>query len=444
MGRENIRTRRRSSGATRPEPTRAPASSRAMGAYGRRTQRRLNLKERVLIVKKRQSVFNAWQTALLTALLGCVLVAWSVADVRDASFAANADPQDPRTVFAAEDDRAFVATFVGDIMLGRDTSFVAGQLGYDVLFQKTSLLWTDADYVFGNLECTLLDDESAYDEADKEEHFWSSDEAASALANAGFTILQVANNHTVDYGPEGLLHTLEALEKSGIDVVGAGKDLAAAQKPVEDSYGPLVVKTFAASDIVPARSDAGKRSAGILSFDTGDVYQAIADARDGADLIVVGAHWGFDYARDFSADQQSMAHSLIDAGADIVVGTHAHTLEPIELYNGGIIFYGLGNFVSDDAWVRARDSVVVRYTVDGGGASSFEISPLRIVSGIPQPTDDAISIERDWAVLTRALDEADYRIESGTLTIPFKTIDVSEDPFVGDLQENEEGTTCNG
>ena len=111
-----------------------------------------------------------------------------------------------------------------------------------------------------------------------------------------------------------------------------------------------------------------------------------------------------------------------------MVGTHSRALEPIELYNGGIIFYGLGNFVADDAQARGRDSVVVRFTVGEDGASSFEVSPLRIVSGIPRPTDDPISIERDWSMLTRALEEKDYRIESGKLSIPFKTIGVPKEP----------------
>lgn len=405
-----------------------PAGPTAAGACGRQAPRKLGLKEKALVLKKRHSEFSAWKTMLLAAVLGFALAVWGAEDARDISSGAGADGPDRLDAAATGGDRAFVAAFVGDVMRGRGAPCVAGRYGYDALFRKASPLWADADYVLGNLECTLIDDESAYERARKGEHFRCSDEAASALADAGFTVLQTANDHTVDYGSAGLLHTIEVLKGNGIDAVGAGENLAAARKPVERSYGSLTVKTFAASDIVPERTAAGERSAGILPLDGGGVCRAVADARDGADLIVVGAHWGLDYARDFSAEQQRMARSLIDAGADIVVGTHSRALEPIELYNGGIIFYGLGNFVADDAQARGRDSVVVRFTVGEDGASSFEVSPLRIVSGIPRPTDDPISIERDWSMLTRALEEKDYRIESGKLSIPFKTIGVPKEP----------------
>ena len=403
-----------------------------------RESRHLKLKEKIQIVKKRQSVFNAWQVGIMAVLLAGALVMWSAADARDVSFASNTALAKDETVFSTEDDRAFVATFVGDLMLGRDTTSVAQRYGYSALFDKTEALWADADYVFGNLECTLLAEGGTYTEAVKEEHFWAPDEAADALADAGFTIIQAANNHTVDYGSKGLKHTLRMLKESSIATVGAGANLTEAQAPAVDTYGSLTVKTFAVSDIVPEGSNARKNAAGILTFDTGDIYQAIADARADADLIVVGAHWGLGYTRTFTDDQQSMAHSLIDAGADVVIGTHTHTLAPIELYNGGIIFYGLGNFVSDDAWVRARDSVIVRLVVQDDGAVSFECHPLRIESGIPRPTSDAASIARDWAVLTRSLDAGSYEIESNVLSIPFKTLDIVEQATFVDVSESRE------
>lgn len=401
----------------------AAAAQRSQRFDAKRT---LTLKERVLIWKKKQSVFHMGRVAALAVFLAGVLVIGAVADSSTLLADARVPEENPQTVFN-DHPSAFSAAFVGDLALGRDIGTFADRHGYEALFTRTKSLWSGADYVFGNLECTLVDDESLYEEADKDEIFPASDAAAAALSQSGFTVLQLANNHTVDYGREGLLHTIDALSSAGIDSVGAGSNVNEAQTPVEQTYGALKVKTLAVSDIVADHSDAGKKSAGVLSFDTGDVFQAVSEAREDADIVVVGAHWGLEYTRTCTEDQRSLAHSLVDAGADIVIGTHAHTLEPIELYNGGIIFYGLGNFVSDDAWARARDSVIVRFDVAADGSSQFEVIPLRIQSGVPARTSDPVSMARDWAVLTKLLEDGSYMMEGSTMRIPFKTFDMTQE-----------------
>lgn len=409
-------------------PERAPRPDAAAQTAGAQTDdssedaRRLSLKERMLVVKRRQVEGNARIALVLTVVIAAVLAGWGFVEAKSMPEQVKYAAQDPRAAFDSEDD-VFSAAFVGDVMLGRDIAPKAQRFGYDALFSRTKWLWEDADYVFGNLECTLVGNIDNYTEAEKEEHIYASDEAAPALASAGFTIMQLANNHTVDYGAKGVLHTLKSLDEAGIAAVGAGRGVEAAQTPVESAFGGFSVKTFAVSDVVPPDAEAGKKSTGILTFDNSDIYQTLSDARGTADLIVVGAHWGVEYARESSEAQRSQARSLIDAGADIVIGSHSHVLEPIELYHGGIIFYGLGNFVGDDAWSRGRDSVVVRYTVKDDGTSAFTVRPLRISGGVPEPTDSSLFQARAFATLTRMLAQADYAIEGGVMTIPFKTFD---------------------
>ncbi len=383
-------------------------------------ERKLTLKERMLIAKKRQVAYNGRITFVSIIVIVAVLVGWGFVEAVSMPEQVKYAAQDPRAAFDSEEE-VFSAAFVGDVMLGRDIAPKAERFGYESLFSRTKWLWNDADYVFGNLECTLVGNIDNYTEAEKEEHIYASDDAAGALADAGFTVMQVANNHTVDYGVKGVLHTLKALDEAGVSAVGAGKGVEAAQAPVENQFGGFTVKTFAVSDVVPQDAEAGKKTTGILTFDNSDIYQVIADARPTADLIVVGVHWGYEYARTTAEEQQSQARSLIDAGADIVIGSHSHVIEPVELYQEGIIFYGLGNFVADDAWSRGRDSVVVRYTVQDDGSSSFKVYPLRIDGGVPKPTTNALFEARTFSTLTRMLEEGEWSISEGVMTIPFKT-----------------------
>ena len=278
--------------------------------------------------------------------------------------------------------------------------------------------------MFGNLECALLDQDDTYSEAKgRSEYYSAPDTVSGSLAQAGFTVLQLANNHTTDYGKKGLRNTLYALASSGISPLGAGENLAEAQTPmVTTAENGLVIKTISVSDVIARRSSAGTDSAGISTTNADNFTQAVYDAASTSDLLIVTIHWGEEDSRHPTEDQRELAHELIDAGADIIIGSHANVVEPIERYRDGIIFYDLGNFVSDASWTRNRDGALVRFDVSEDGSSRFTVYPLHITACTPTFTSGGLSSMRTLKSLTSLLGPGDYTVSDGVLTIPFREI----------------------
>lgn len=126
----------------------------------------------------------------------------------------------------SRDDSELTATFVGDIMFGRHVEDVTERYGVTYPFEKVKPFFDNADYVSGNFENPiLLQDEDNYEQIDKRIHLHTGEEAAQALAEMNFTMLNLANNHMMDYGAEGLTDTISALDSAGLAHVGAGENV---------------------------------------------------------------------------------------------------------------------------------------------------------------------------------------------------------------------------
>jgi poly-gamma-glutamate capsule biosynthesis protein CapA/YwtB (metallophosphatase superfamily) len=195
---------------------------------------------------------------------------------------------------------------------------------------------------------------------------------AVALREAGIDVVSVAGNHCLDFGYEALTDTLQHLADAGIAACGAGKDLSAALEPAWCQAGPHRVAVIAACSILPEgyAAEAGKPGCApmraftvyqpiepdqpgtpprTLSFPHGQDLDALVArvraARTLADCVLVSLHWGIHMVPYALADYQSIvAHALIDAGADAILGHHPHLLKGVELYRERPIFYSLGNF----------------------------------------------------------------------------------------------------
>ena len=146
-------------------------------------------------------------------------------------------------------------------------------------------------------------------------------------------------------------------------------------------------------------------------------YQAVRDAKANADIVIVNIHWGVEYALNQTEQQQQLARNLINFGADIVIGSHPHVLQPVEKYKDGIIFYSMGNFVFDQGWSRTKDSMVLNYFVDKDGNLSFEMIPVRIKDGYPTVTNNKFFVNRTFNTLTKGLKDSDYEVKSDTLLL---------------------------
>jgi poly-gamma-glutamate synthesis protein (capsule biosynthesis protein) len=231
---------------------------------------------------------------------------------------------------------------------------------------------------FGNLETPLTTRGARAEKAAT--HRAHPDRVADVLA-FGFDVVTLANNHMLDYGPAGLAQTLEVLAAANVDAVGAGRNCSDALRAVvrptphgavafvglcaalppgfaatEDRPGVAGVRVRQSVAIDPALQ---AEQPGGAPFVHTESYQADVEAacaairavRKDARLVVVALHWGIPHgfaARSYgilAEYQRPLAHALVDAGADLIVGHHPHVVHPIERYRGALIAYSLGNYV---------------------------------------------------------------------------------------------------
>jgi hypothetical protein len=170
------------------------------------------------------------------------------------------------------------------------------------------------------------------------------------LADAGLDWVGIANNHIRDAGGNGILQTIANLKTYGIAAGGAGRNLAAARKPSIIEAGGVRV-AFLAFDTIAKAYGASATRAGSAQMSPAAVRAGVKAARKaGAQVVIVFPHWGTEYDPTPFTGQQKLARAAIDAGADLVIGNHAHWAGAMEVYEGKPIWYALGNFVFDQTW----------------------------------------------------------------------------------------------
>ena len=186
------------------------------------------------------------------------------------------------------------------------------------------------------------------------------------LADAGIDWVGLANNHIRDAGGNGILQTIANLKTYGIVSSGAGKNLAAARKPaILEARGVKVA--FLAYDTINRSYGASAIRAGSAQMSPAAMRKDVAAARKaGAEVVIVFPHWGSEYDPTPFAGQQNLARAAIDAGADMVIGNHAHWAGAVEVYEGKPIWYALGNFVFDQTWsIPTMEGITLELTFHG-------------------------------------------------------------------------------
>lgn len=278
---------------------------------------------------------------------------------------------------AGADDEVRVSA-VGDIMLDGTARPVLQEHGYDYPFENMRPLFKDSQVVIGNLEGPLTIRGEA--EQDKTYTFRSPpDKVSVALKNAGFNVVTLANNHTLDFGPEGLAQTLEALDRIGIQHVGAGADLAAARRAafVIAANGQRIA-LLGYSVTLPETFYAGHDKAGTAFAHEAQVRADVTAARQQADIVIVSFHWGQEGKTELREYQTHLGHVAIDAGAQAVLGHHPHILQAIEHYKDGVILYSLGNFTFGSYSKTAARSAVAQITFRHGRLASLRMIPIMV------------------------------------------------------------------
>jgi len=266
---------------------------------------------------------------------------------------------------------------VGDIMLDGTARPVLGENGYDHPFRQVKRFFAGAQIVFGNLEGPLTT--RGTPEQGKTYVFRSPPEKASrALADAGFNVVSLANNHTLDFGAEGLAQTIEALDAVGIAHAGAGVNLKEARRPVILDVQGRRVAILAYSVTLPEHFYAEANKPGTAFAHEAYVRSDIIAARTQADIVLVSFHWGQEGKTVLRDYQVQLGRAAIDAGATAVIGHHPHVLQGIEHYKDGVILYSLGNFTFGSYSKDAQVSAVAELIFEGNRLEALRLLPINV------------------------------------------------------------------
>ncbi|HEY8869771.1 MAG TPA: CapA family protein [Candidatus Limnocylindrales bacterium] len=207
---------------------------------------------------------------------------------------------------------------------------------------------------------------------------FSADPALIAgLAHAGFDLVGLANNHMRDAGSQGVLDTVRNLDKWDIAHAGAGATLAAARRPAILQEGGVKVAFLAYDTIATAAVAATATRPGAAILTAATVKTDIAAARAaGAQVVIVFPHWGIEYRAIPPAATVTLAHAVIDAGADMIIGNHPHWAGAMEIYKGKPIWYALGNLVFDQTWSeQTEEGITLEMTFQGSRLVQVRMRP---------------------------------------------------------------------
>ena len=245
-----------------------------------------------------------------------------------------------------------------------------------------------ADLVMVNLETAITD--RGEPAAGKAFHFRSPALSFGALKAAGVDVVGMANNHALDYGPVGMSDTFDAIAASGMPVLGLGHDATEAFRPHITSINGQRIAVFAATDwlepaLVSQWAATDTRPGLAFCIDPSRLVSAVSSVRPQVDTVVVFVHWGTETTHCASPEQHTLARSLIAAGADIIVGSHAHRVFGAGHVGDALVAYGLGNFVYFREDGESGSSGILLVTATGRHVDSYEWVPARIVHGIPRP-----------------------------------------------------------
>lgn len=237
--------------------------------------------------------------------------------------------------------------FTGDILLDRGVRQQIERNGIESIFDaRADSVFRCSDMVVGNLECpaTTLNTPMM-----KKFVFRAEPEWLEALRAHGFTHLNLANNHTVDQGRRGLVDTWRNVERYGMAAVGVGNTMAEAAQPVLLAEYPRKVWLIASLQLALEHFPYLPETPSVNQESIDSMLVRICALReeDSTAVILVSLHWGQEHTVEPTPMQRSAARRLIDAGADVLICHHTHTLQTIEQYRGKPIYYSLGNFIFD-------------------------------------------------------------------------------------------------
>ncbi|MDP2216441.1 MAG: CapA family protein [Methanolobus sp.] len=239
-------------------------------------------------------------------------------------------------------------------------------------FRNVSSIFEKKDILFGNLE-TVLSDEG--EPAKKSVVLKSSPIKGKYLKDVDFDVLNIANNHILDLGIEGLKNTLNTLENYNLNYIGTNSNNSNSKSLILEKNG--IKLGFLGYTIGRFKEN---NELCISKLNEKQIISDIKSLKAKCNFVVVSLHWGTENVFYPSPKQIDLAHCLIDTGATLILGHHPHVIQGIEKYKNGLIAYSLGNFQFDTKLSQSKisDSIIFSVDFDENGIQSYEVIPVVI------------------------------------------------------------------
>jgi len=277
-------------------------------------------------------------------------------------------------------DGSATISFVGDISLADDWEIMPyydsrGKGVYGILSEDVVDIMKKADIMVANNEFTVSNRGSKL--PNKYYTFRAKPERLKIYEEMGVDIVSIANNHAYDYGKDAFLDTLKYLKEYDIPYVGGGKNKKEATSPyyfIVNGYKIAFIGATRAEKYI-LTPEATKNSSGVFrAYDPSLLIKTIKKVKKNSDFVILLMHWGKEDSHKLEDVQLTTGKKYIDAGADLIVGSHAHVLQGMEFYDGKLIAHNMGDFIFNR---ENKDTGILNVTIDNDGNMSYKFIPCR-------------------------------------------------------------------
>jgi poly-gamma-glutamate capsule biosynthesis protein CapA/YwtB (metallophosphatase superfamily) len=297
------------------------------------------------------------------------------------------------------DDHVVSINITGDVLLDRGVKKLIDVAGVSGVMSSVAPLFSAADYTLINLECPVTEIVAP---RKKTFVFRADPGLLTGLRSAGVTHAGVANNHTLDQGEAGFVDTVKNLVKAGITAVGVINGEENAVRPEVIEKNGVKIAVFAVNMVEIKSSDNVAKDARPWEASSAVILAAVKSFHGEHPEIheIVFLHWGEEYSLFPTDEQGSFARSLIDAGADAVIGCHPHVIQGVEVYHGRPIVYSLGNLLFDQSLPETQYGMVVTLLFGKGFLDGVIIHPIKQIGSVPHVDGERkLDLKKDKVML---------------------------------------------
>lgn len=279
-----------------------------------------------------------------------------------------------------QESNEVILSFIGDVSLADDWYIMPkyderGKKVYGILSEDVVNIMTSSDIMVANNEFTISNRGAKMPK--KYYTFRGSPERLSIYEEMGVNLVTLANNHIYDYGETAFYDALDALEEYNIPYIGAGRNIEEAKEPfyyIINGYKIGFVNATRAEKYI-LTPEATATSGGVLRcYDPTTFINVIEETKKNSDFVIALVHWGKEDSSELEQVQLDTSKQYINAGADLIVGTHAHTLQGIDFYNNKAIVYNIGDFIFNH---ETKDTGIFQLKIDNDGNLKYYFLPCQ-------------------------------------------------------------------